>query len=107
MATGADGLHLPAVSGDRHTLEFAVTSTGTASVRYGSLAVQRTDRTPASTDEWRQKASYNRGSYMVTLTADSTSSSLNNTITCGLYLDGQKVAENTGTTIALCTAQVS
>jgi hypothetical protein len=107
MSTGADGLHIPAVSGDRHTVEFAVTSTGGASVRYGSIGVQRTDRTPASTDEWRQKASYNRGSFLMTLTADNTSASLNNTITCGLYLDGRKVAENTGTTIALCTAQVN
>jgi hypothetical protein len=106
MTSGADGLHLPAVGADRHTVEFAVTSSGGASVRYGSLGVQQTARTPASTDEWRQKASYNRGSYMVTLTADNTSSSLNNTISCSLYLDGSKIAENTGTTIALCTAQV-
>jgi hypothetical protein len=106
MTSGAGGLHLPAVGSDRHTVEFAVTSTGGASVRYGTIGVQRVDRTPASTDEWRQKASYNRGSYLVTLTADNTSSSLSNTITCSLYLDGSKVAENTGTTIALCTAQV-
>jgi hypothetical protein len=106
MNSGADGLHIPAVSGDRHTVEFVVTSTGGASVRYGNIGEQQTARTPASTDAWQQQASYNKGSYLVALTADNTSSSLSNTITCSLLVDGETVAENTGPTIALCTAKV-
>jgi hypothetical protein len=106
MNSGTAGLHFPAVSGDRHTVEFVVTSTGGAAVRYGNMGEQRTDRTLASTDAWRQRASYNRGPYLVTLTADNTSASLSNTITCGLFVDGTKVSENSGPTIALCTANV-
>ena len=107
MNAGAEGLHIPASTADRHTVEFVVTSTGGASVRYGSIAGQRAEAIPASTDAWRQKASYNRGSYLVTVTADNMSASLNNTITCSLFLDGTKVAENSGPTIALCTANVN
>jgi hypothetical protein len=106
MNSGAAGLHLPAVSGDRHSVEFVVTSTGGATVRYGNLGDQRTDHTLASTDAWRRQASYNKGSYLVTLTADNTSASLSNTITCSLLVDGTTVAENTGATIALCTANI-
>jgi hypothetical protein len=60
-----------------------------------------------STDAWRQKASYNKGTYLLTVSADNTSASLNNVITCGITVDGKTVSENNGTTIALCTANVN
>jgi hypothetical protein len=105
--TGADSeLHFPASSTDKHTVEFVVTSTGGAAVHYGTLGAQRTENVPPSTDAWRQEASYSSGSHVLSVTADNTTSSLENTITCSLLLDGAKVSENAGKTIALCTANV-
>ncbi|MFE0023693.1 DUF4190 domain-containing protein [Amycolatopsis sp. NPDC059021] len=100
------GLHMPAVNGDKHVVGFVVTANGGANVRYGSLNTQRTETAPSSTDAWRQQASYNSGAYLLTLTADSPNGSVNNQISCSITVDGKKVAENTGTTIALCTANV-
>jgi hypothetical protein len=105
--TGETGLHMPAVSGDKHSVVFQVTSAGGATVRFGSLSDQRTENAPASTDAWQGQASYNNGSYLLTLTADTRNSSLQNVISCAITVDGKKVAENSGTTIALCTANVS
>ncbi|WIV60352.1 MULTISPECIES: DUF4190 domain-containing protein [Amycolatopsis] len=106
LGGGESGLHLPAVAGDKHTVVFEVTSAGGATVRYGSLSDQRTENAPASTDAWRGQASYNNGSYLLTLTADTRNSNVNNEISCAISVDGKKVAENSGTTIALCTANV-
>jgi len=103
---GEGGLHLPAVAGDKHSVVFQVTSAGGATVRYGSLSDQRTENAPASTDAWEGQASYNNGSYLLTLTADTRNSNVNNVINCAILVDGKKVAENSGTTIALCTANV-
>lgn len=103
---GESGLHLPAVAGDKHSVVFQVTSAGGATVRYGSLSDQRTENAPASTDPWEGQASYNNGSYLLTLTADTRNSNVNNVISCAILVDGKKVAENSGTTIALCTANV-
>ena len=103
---GESGLHLPAVAGDKHSVVFQVTSAGGATVRYGSLSDQRTENAPASTDAWEGQASYNNGSYLLTLTADTRNSNVNNVINCAILVDGKKVAENSGTTIALCTANV-
>ena len=61
---------------------------------------------PASTDPWHGEASYNNGSYLLTLTADTRNSNVNNQISCSILVDGNKVADNSGTTIALCTANV-
>ena len=104
---GEAGLHLPAVASDKHTVVFQVTSAGGATVRYGSLSDQRTENAPASTDAWEGNASYNNGSYLLTLTADTRNSNTDNDINCAILVDGKKVAENSGTTIALCTANVS
>ncbi|OXM60190.1 hypothetical protein [Amycolatopsis vastitatis] len=103
---GEGGLHLPAVAADKHSVVFQVTSAGGATVRYGSLSDQRTENAPASTDAWEGQASYNNGSYLLTLTADTRNSNVNNVISCAILVDGKKVAENSGTTIALCTANV-
>ncbi|HET6710436.1 DUF4190 domain-containing protein [Amycolatopsis sp.] len=100
------GLHLPAVAGDKHTVTFQITSAGGATVRYGSLNDQRTENAPASTDAWEGQASYNNGSYLLTLTADTRNATVSNEISCAILVDGKKVAENSGTTIALCTANV-
>ncbi|WP_439384013.1 DUF4190 domain-containing protein [Amycolatopsis lexingtonensis] len=106
LGNGESGLHLPAVAGDKHAVVFEVTSAGGATVRYGSLSDQRTENAPASTDAWQGEASYNNGSYLLTLTADTRNSNVNNEIKCAILVDGKKVAENSGTTIALCTANV-
>nr|WP_225955910.1 DUF4190 domain-containing protein [Amycolatopsis lexingtonensis] len=106
LGGGESGLHLPAVAGDKHSVVFEVTSAGGATVRYGSLSDQRTENAPASTDAWQGEASYNNGSYLLTLTADTRNSNVNNEIKCAISVDGKKVAENSGTTIALCTANV-
>jgi hypothetical protein len=106
LGGGASGLHVPTVAGDKHTVTFQVTSAGGATVRYGSLNDQRTENAPASTDAWQGQASYNNGSYMLTLTADTRNSNSYNEIACAILVDGKKVAENSGTTIALCTANV-
>ncbi|MEV6831396.1 DUF4190 domain-containing protein [Amycolatopsis sp. NPDC051102] len=103
---GETGLHLPAVAGDKHAVTFQVTSAGGATVRYGSLNDQRTENAPASTDAWQGQASYNNGSYLLTLTADTRNADVTNEIKCAIMVDGKKVAENSGTTIALCTANV-
>ncbi|MDQ7806321.1 DUF4190 domain-containing protein [Amycolatopsis sp. A133] len=103
---GESGLHLPAVAGDKHAVTFQVTSAGGATVRYGSLNDQRTENAPASTDAWQGQASYNNGSYLLTLTADTRNATVSNEISCAILVDGKKVAENSGTTIALCTANV-
>ncbi|RSM39469.1 hypothetical protein DMA12_29625 [Amycolatopsis balhimycina DSM 5908] len=103
---GEGGLHLPAVAGDKHSVVFQVSSAGGATVRFGSLSDQRTENAPASTDAWEGQASYNNGSYLLTLTADTRNSNVNNIISCAILVDGKKVAENSGTTIALCTANV-
>ncbi|MDT7801975.1 MAG: hypothetical protein QOI78_5408 [Actinomycetota bacterium] len=107
LGGGASGLHMPAAGGDKHTVVFEVTSAGGATVRYGSLSDQRTENAPASTDAWHGQASYNNGSYLLTLTADTRNSQTYNDIACSISVDGKKVAENSGTTIALCTANVS
>ncbi|MFJ9781389.1 DUF4190 domain-containing protein [Amycolatopsis sp. NPDC101161] len=107
LGGGEAGLHMPAVGGDKHTVTFQVTSAGGATVRYGSLSDQRTENAPASTDAWEGGASYNNGSYLLTLTADTRNSNMTNEISCAILVDGKKVAENSGTTIALCTANVS
>ena len=107
IGTGETGLHVPAVSGDKHTVEFVVTAAGGATVRYGSLNDQHTETAPASTDDWKGGASYNNGTYLLTLTADTRASQVNNVISCSILVDGKKVADNSGTTIALCTANVS
>ncbi|MEA5359077.1 DUF4190 domain-containing protein [Amycolatopsis sp., V23-08] len=106
LGGGASGLHMPAAGGDKHTVTFEVTSAGGATVRYGSLSDQRTENAPASTDAWHGQASYNSGSYLLTLTADTRNSQTYNDIACSISVDGKKVAENSGTTIALCTASV-
>lgn len=106
FTTGASGLHIPAVEGDEHRVEFVVSASGGATVRYGALSDQRTETTPASTDEWRGTASYNSGSYLLTVTADTRNSSVRNQISCSILVDGRKVASNEGQTIALCTANV-
>jgi hypothetical protein len=106
LGGGATGLHLPAVTGDKHAVVFEVKSPGGATVRYGSLGDQRTATAPASTDAWQGEASYNNGTYMLTLTADTRNSNSNNEISCTISVDGKKVAENSGTTIALCTTNV-
>ncbi|WP_370969053.1 DUF4190 domain-containing protein [Amycolatopsis sp. cg9] len=106
LGGGESGLHLPAVASDKHAVVFEVTSAGGATVRYGSLSDQRTENAPASTDAWQGQASYNNGSYLLTLTADTRNSNVNNEIRCAILVDGKKVAENSGTTIALCTANV-
>ncbi|HKN51030.1 MAG TPA: DUF4190 domain-containing protein [Amycolatopsis sp.] len=106
IGTGEAGVHLPAVPGDKHTVEFVVSAAGGATVRYGSLNDQRTEIAPASTDPWHGEASYNNGSYLLTLTADTRNSNVNNQISCSILVDGNKVADNSGTTIALCTANV-
>ncbi|KDN20455.1 hypothetical protein [Amycolatopsis rifamycinica] len=103
---GESGLHLPAVATDKHTVTFQVTSAGGATVRFGSLNDQRTENAPASTDAWQGQASYNNGSYLLTLTADTRNATVSNEIRCAILVDGKKVAENSGTTIALCTANV-
>jgi hypothetical protein len=103
---GESGLHLPAVAADKHAVTFQVTSAGGATVRYGSLNDQRTENAPASTDAWQGQASYNNGSYLLTLTADTRNATVSNEIKCAILVDGKKVAENSGTTIALCTANV-
>jgi hypothetical protein len=103
---GEAGLHLPAVASDKHSVTFQVTSAGGATVRYGSLNDQRTENAPASTDAWQGQASYNNGSYLLTLTADTRNATVTNEIGCAILVDGKKVAENNGTTIALCTANV-
>ncbi|MGW3963320.1 DUF4190 domain-containing protein [Amycolatopsis sp. NPDC005003] len=103
---GESGLHLPAVAGDKHAVTFQVTSAGGATVRYGSLNDQRTEIAPASTDAWLGQASYNNGSYLLTLTADTRNATVSNEIKCAILVDGKKVAENSGATIALCTANV-
>lgn len=107
LGGGESGLHMPAVGSDKHTVTFQVTSAGGATVRYGSLSDQRTENAPASTDAWEGGASYNNGSYLLTLTADTRNSNMTNEISCAILVDGKKVAENSGTTIALCTANVS
>ena len=106
IGTGESGVHLPAVAGDKHSVEFVVTAAGGATVRYGSLNDQRTEIAPASTDDWKGEASYNNGSYLLTLTADTRNSQVNNEISCSILVDGKKVADNSGATIALCTANV-
>ncbi|WP_328448123.1 MULTISPECIES: DUF4190 domain-containing protein [unclassified Amycolatopsis] len=106
LGGGSSGLHLPAVAGDKHAVVFQVTSAGGATVRYGSLGDQRTENAPASTDAWQGQASYNNGSYLLTLTADTRNSNSYNDIGCAILVDGKKVAENSGTSIALCTANV-
>jgi hypothetical protein len=107
LSGGDSGLHMPAVAGDKHAVTFQVTSAGGATVRFGSLSDQRTENSPASTDAWQGQASYNSGSYLLTLTADTRNADVKNEIRCAILVDGKKVAENTGTTIALCTANVS
>ncbi len=107
IGTGESGLHMPAVAGDKHAVEFVVTAAGGATVRYGSLNDQRTETAPASTDDWKGGASYNNGTYLLTLTADTRNSQTNNEISCSILVDGKKVADNSGGTIALCTANVS
>nr|WP_233223612.1 DUF4190 domain-containing protein [Amycolatopsis sp. CA-128772] len=106
LGGGESGLHLPSVAGDKHAVIFQVTSAGGATVRYGSLSDQRTENAPASTDAWQGQASYNSGSYLLTLTADTRNANVDNEIKCAILVDGKKVAENSGTTIALCTANV-
>jgi len=106
FGNGEAGLHLPAVAGDKHAVTFQVTSAGGATVRYGSLNDQRTENAPASTDAWQGQASYNNGSYLLTLTADTRNATVSNEISCAILVDGKKVAENSGATIALCTANV-
>jgi hypothetical protein len=106
LGGGSAGLHMPAAGGDKHTVVFQVTSAGGATVRYGSLSDQRTENAPASTDAWQGRASYNNGSYLLTLTADTRNSNSYNDIGCAILVDGKKVAENSGTSIALCTANV-
>lgn len=103
---GESGLHIPAVAGDKHSVEFVVSASDGATVRFGALNDQRTEITPASTDEWRGTASYNSGSYLLTVTADTRNASVSNQISCSILVDGQKVAQNEGQTIALCTANV-
>ncbi|MDT8911060.1 DUF4190 domain-containing protein [Amycolatopsis sp. PS_44_ISF1] len=105
-ATGSSGLHLPPLSGDKHTVDYVVTSAGGATVRYGTLNDQRTDDAPPSTDQWHGKASYNGGTPILSLTADSSNTGASNQISCTITVDGRVVAENSGTTIALCTANV-
>jgi hypothetical protein len=106
FASGAAGLRIPAVAGDRHTVEFFVTASGGAVIRYGTLGAQRSEVAPASTDPWRGTASYNSGSFLLTVTADTRNSTVSNQISCSIEVDGTKVAENNGQTIALCTANV-
>ncbi|GAA3555843.1 hypothetical protein GCM10022222_44320 [Amycolatopsis ultiminotia] len=102
----ASELHIPPVADEAHTVDFVVTSAGGATVRYGTLDDQRTDTAPASTDQWHGSASYDGGAPILSLTADTANAGVTNEISCAIIVDGRQVAENSGTTIALCTANV-
>ncbi|WP_020664382.1 hypothetical protein [Amycolatopsis benzoatilytica] len=102
----AGELHIPPQSGEKHTVDFVVSSAGGATVRYGTLNDQRTAESPPSTDDWHGHGSFNGGTPILSLTADTANAGVTNQITCQILVDGKKVAENSGTSIALCTANV-
>ncbi|QRP46697.1 hypothetical protein [Amycolatopsis sp. FDAARGOS 1241] len=105
-ARSAGELHIPPAAGDQHQVDFVVTSAGGATVRYGTLNDQRTETAPASTDDWHGRGSFSGGTPILSLTADTANASVANQISCSITVDGQKVADNSGSTIALCTANV-
>lgn len=102
----AGELHIPPQPGEKHSVDFVVTSAGGATVRYGTLNDQRTASTPPSTDDWHGHASYNGGTPILSLTADTANAGVTNQISCQILVDGKKVAESSGSSIALCTANV-
>lgn len=102
----AGELHIPPLPGQKHSVDFVVTSAGGATVRYGTLNDQRTASTPPSTDDWHGHASYDGGAPILSLTADTANAGVTNTISCQILVDGKKVAESSGSSIALCTANV-
>ncbi|WP_033294452.1 hypothetical protein [Amycolatopsis jejuensis] len=102
----AGELHIPPQPGEKHSVDFVVTSAGGATVRYGTLNDQRTASAPASTDGWHGLASYDGGAPVLSLTADTANAGVTNEISCQILVDGKKVAENSGSSIALCTANV-
>lgn len=105
-ARGTGDLHIPPTPGDRHQVDFVVSSADGAIVRYGTLNDQRTGSAPASTDDWHGHGSFSGGAPILTLTADTANASVANVISCAILVDGQQVASNRGSTIALCTANV-
>ncbi|MEW2503482.1 hypothetical protein AB0878_23720 [Amycolatopsis sp. NPDC047767] len=102
----AGDLHIPPTPGDEHNVDFVVTSAGGATVRYGTLNDQRTESAPASTDQWHGHGSFSGGTPILTLTADTANASVVNQISCTILVDGKTVADSSGSTIALCTANV-
>ncbi|MGW4483327.1 hypothetical protein ACWEOE_05755 [Amycolatopsis sp. NPDC004368] len=107
LATSSAGdLHIPPTPGDEHHVDFVVTSAGGATVRYGTLNDQRTESAPASTDDWHGHGSFSGGTPILSLTADTANASVVNQISCAILVDGQQVASSSGSTIALCTANV-
>ncbi|MEU4666422.1 hypothetical protein AB0F91_00295 [Amycolatopsis sp. NPDC023774] len=104
--SSAGDLHIPPTPGDEHNVDFVVTSAGGATVRYGTLNDQRTESAPASTDQWHGHGSFSGGTPILSLTADTANASVVNQISCTILVDGKTVADNSGSTIALCTANV-
>lgn len=102
----AGDLHIPPQPGEKHSVDFVVTSAGGATVRYGTLNDQRTASTPPSTDDWHGHASYSGGAPILSLTADTANAGVTNQISCQILVDGKKVAESSGSSIALCTSNV-
>jgi hypothetical protein len=105
-AINNDKLHYPPASGDAHTVEFVVTSSTGANVQYGSISDERQEVSPGGTTAWDKKASFASGTYLLSLTATSTTVTADSTVSCSVLVDGKKVAENTGPGLALCTANV-
>jgi hypothetical protein len=103
-AINNDKLHYPPNSGDAHTVEFVVTTNSSANVHYGSLTDQKQEVTPGGTASWDKKASFGSGSYLLSLTVDSTTVTADSSVSCSVVVDGKKVAENTGPGLASCTA---
>ena len=102
----AGDLHIPPQPGEKHSVDYVVSSAGGATVRYGTLNDQRTASSPPSTDDWHGLGSFNGGMPILSLTADTANAGVTNQISCQILVDGKKVAENSGTSIALCTANV-
>lgn len=105
-AANNDKLHYPPTAGDAHTVEFIVTTTSSANVQYGSITDEKQEIAPGGTASWDKKASFDSGTYLLSLTATSTTVTADSSVSCSVVVDGKKVAENTGPGVALCTANV-
>ncbi|WP_158888190.1 DUF4190 domain-containing protein [Amycolatopsis anabasis] len=90
-----------------HSVEFVITGNQPVNVTYGDIIDTKQEIVQPGA-EWRQKAGYQGGPHLFSLTATTTQATGDSKVSCSILVDGKKVAEQQDSLgAAMCTATVN